>query len=1276
MKKAKRFLSVLLTLCMVLGLLPTSVFASNQNMPFSDVDASDWFYDSVQYVYENSMMSGTGEDTFSPDTTTTRGMIVTILHSMEGKPAAKGQTFGDVAADQYYANAVAWASANGIVSGYSNGNFGPNDPITREQMAAILYKYAIYKDRDVSAGEDTNILSYDDALEISEYAVPAIQWAVADGLMSGTSASTLSPTGSATRAQVATILMQFCSKSADQTYTVTFEYNYGEEGTYLTETVAAGETVDFPEKPERDGYLFKGWFTKANGGEKFAFDTPITDDLTLYAKWSKRGNGNSAIDLESASILREAVDATGVALKSGDVLTVSVLPEGAAYSVQWLAGGAEVGTGASYTVSPLDVGKTITAQVTGTGSYEGTVTTAATGTVVAEVNLNEADPDTAPVVIASDAAYKDAEGKEVTIGENSTVTLEVEADETAVVPEKASTAVENELFVEYGIAAEDQEEVTVNYVTVDADLTLTTTTTIENETTGETEVTTEETEIHPVGATTLTLSKENLGIPADEDISTYTFFAHHTNVDGKDEVVPGEVVTVNGEQRIRFTLNGLSRIYIGNVPPLTVTFDTAGGSEIPAQKVKLGGYAVDVEPPVKEGWLFAGWDHDIQTENIIKDITVTARWIQGTTAADEQLSGAWFQDGEATTDPENVTQAMANGVVTLTLDSAAAYAANLSYVLSVAPMDGAVKMATATTAEAAMEAGEEDYEDAAAVDITAAVTDESGIVKTSNTNRYVKWIAEDGTALGLQSARLVVRTLNSAPGNYDTQTHVETEPVDRGLGQVEFYLTDGTDSNGNAIPDFAGVINGYLNSNSDGYYLHLYSSFYESFWEDGEEYTGNNYTGVKVVITPFAGESFSGTPTVSAYYWDEDSTEDVDYTDSVAAKLENGNIVLSCAKPAITSSYVELYMDVTLGDKTQSFSLDIDNYNNSDDRTSLSTESWTEAVEAIANGTNRVYYRGTENVTLNSALTLEPDQGLYFNKDASMTIGSGGVLTLKGDDLDAAYLSIRGGSLTVADGGILTTNSQNSEQNRYYNSDVNVEQGVTVADGGTLRVPEYGYMRVYNGQGGFALEQGGQVSNACVLYFDRDADSTVPNVLSGTVSNSNKLEFNDGLTITATGTVANSSGSRFEVYGGLIVEEGGQLTSDGRRVTLSGRTENYGTITMNSGTLNMWNTGYSVYNTGTISVASEATMSIQGTVLVNTGALTGSGTLYTDEQNDASSYDNGIEYVEIDESTDRAPNNYSRYQFVRDPAETVDVIYFVGELSNQNGGTSTLTERN
>ena len=172
MKRAKRFLSVLLTFCMVLGMLPGTVFAANSKNPFTDVKKTDWFYEAVQYVYENGMMSGTGDTTFSPDTTTTRGMIVTILHRMEGKPTAAGETFTDVAAGQYYADAVAWASANGIVSGYGNNLFGPNDPITREQMAAILYRYVQYKGYDDAVKGDVS--AFADGNQVSSYAVEAM----------------------------------------------------------------------------------------------------------------------------------------------------------------------------------------------------------------------------------------------------------------------------------------------------------------------------------------------------------------------------------------------------------------------------------------------------------------------------------------------------------------------------------------------------------------------------------------------------------------------------------------------------------------------------------------------------------------------------------------------------------------------------------------------------------------------------------------------------------------------------------------------------------------------------------------------------------------------------------------------------------------------------------------------------------------------------------------------------------------------------------------------
>lgn len=128
-------------------------------------------------------MNGTGETTFSPDETTTRGMIVTMLHRLEKEPAAAAAGFADVDAGSWYADAVAWAAANGVVNGVSDTAFAPETAITREQMAAILYRYAQLKGYDVSVGEDTNILSYTDAGQISEYAIPAMQWACGAGLI-------------------------------------------------------------------------------------------------------------------------------------------------------------------------------------------------------------------------------------------------------------------------------------------------------------------------------------------------------------------------------------------------------------------------------------------------------------------------------------------------------------------------------------------------------------------------------------------------------------------------------------------------------------------------------------------------------------------------------------------------------------------------------------------------------------------------------------------------------------------------------------------------------------------------------------------------------------------------------------------------------------------------------------------------------------------------------------------------------------------------------------
>ena len=180
-------------------------------LPFTDVRAGDWFYDPVRYVYLEGLMTGTSATTFAPNTTTTRAMIVSILHRLEGEPNVGGRySFEDVPWGSWYSQAVLWAERRGIVSGYSDERFGPNDPITREQMAAILCNYTEYAGGDTSARADLS--GYSDASEVSGWASDALSWANAEGLINGMTADTLAPKASATRAQVAAILERYLSE--------------------------------------------------------------------------------------------------------------------------------------------------------------------------------------------------------------------------------------------------------------------------------------------------------------------------------------------------------------------------------------------------------------------------------------------------------------------------------------------------------------------------------------------------------------------------------------------------------------------------------------------------------------------------------------------------------------------------------------------------------------------------------------------------------------------------------------------------------------------------------------------------------------------------------------------------------------------------------------------------------------------------------------------------------------------------------------------------------
>ena len=179
--------------------------------PFTDVSEKDWFYGDVMFVYENGLMLGTSKTLFSPHGTATRGMMATILWRMEGSPAPKGKnSFTDVEAGKWYADAITWTAENGIFAGYGKDKFGPDDPITREQLAAIFYRYADYKGYDLTV--KGNLDKFKDADKITDYAKTAMQWAVGSGLVNGKSGNLLDPQGTATRAEIAAMLHRFIEK--------------------------------------------------------------------------------------------------------------------------------------------------------------------------------------------------------------------------------------------------------------------------------------------------------------------------------------------------------------------------------------------------------------------------------------------------------------------------------------------------------------------------------------------------------------------------------------------------------------------------------------------------------------------------------------------------------------------------------------------------------------------------------------------------------------------------------------------------------------------------------------------------------------------------------------------------------------------------------------------------------------------------------------------------------------------------------------------------------
>ena len=205
MRNLKRTAALLTALFLCLGLSVTA-FATEADTGFSDVDAGDWYAEAAVYCRDNGLMAGTGESTFSPDAPMTRGMLVTVLYRLTGSPSLEhenlGSPFSDVPGDSWYADGVYWARLNGVVSGYNDSVFGPNDPLTREQLATILWRYA----GSPAAGSGAD---FADESDIASWAASAVDWTQASGYFGGVGGNRFDPDGTATRAQVAVILMRY-----------------------------------------------------------------------------------------------------------------------------------------------------------------------------------------------------------------------------------------------------------------------------------------------------------------------------------------------------------------------------------------------------------------------------------------------------------------------------------------------------------------------------------------------------------------------------------------------------------------------------------------------------------------------------------------------------------------------------------------------------------------------------------------------------------------------------------------------------------------------------------------------------------------------------------------------------------------------------------------------------------------------------------------------------------------------------------------------------------
>lgn len=1325
----KKALSLALALLMVLSLLPVAAFAAEAR--YDDI-GGHWAESSIERWSEYKIVEGSGGH-FRPDASLTRGEMAKILAGTLGLTEEGAENpFADVAADAWYAPYVLRCYVAGIMKG-DGANAKPTASITRQEAMVMLCRALAIAEK-----AEADLSAYGDSADVADWAKGAVAALTEGKIVNGVDGN-LVPGKDIDRASIMAILdraiVQYINTPGSHTLT-------GEDGIVL---VAAAGDVTLTGKTPADILV-----TPAAKGKTLAFDkAEVTGAVTIQADGMKvtksdsklpeivtagqnitvedakaetpavsgggggGGGGGSKAPSVTLNVESAATNPAGT-VSVGDKLKATTSNAGSSKLV-WNVGGFDLEQetpSSEYTVTAADMGKEIFVKLV---KEDGTVAAQSTKFTVAATAEVNVDDETSPVQIdladENTKFYKEAEDEEgnvikevVTVSENDKLVLSigektVTAEETATTKtavkdnaEASVLAAAKEASGDDSLTLTEEQKADLAAATqvkaVDVDLTLVTTTTTDPGEGEEPVTTTTETPVHPVGETKVILSAAQLGL-AGEDLNLYHFVASHTNVDNASQVVDG-VVDEKGET-VTFTTNGLSTIWIGNVPPRTVTFDTgAGGTKVDSQRVRFGGKVNTTKLPEKierSGYLFCGWDYDLSKTPIISDLLVTAKWVVGTKVP---VSRYTYKDSMG---DQNFTFKEEDGRITITADPEVTYGAGISVTPTVTAYENAAKYyvsADAVTAAAMTDPAQFTAVSAGEITLSPAVTvtDGEAAVKGGKTSYFVKWLDESNAVLALEELTVVIDD-----GKGATDTKVVTRDMNRGVGTYEPYMTS------SAKPDAPKWV-GYINANPERdwendervYRLGTHFGFDQNFsWP--ENVTRNDYDVLHLDFTPFAGESYAGKSIIVEGEYDATDgykpltiQKEVTPEGKLALTISAGSFDTSSYSP-----YVNLY--VTVGGVTQYIYGWIVNLNYvSPESTTANVDTMDElraALAPAAGGAKRVYinYHGTEDVTLTDALTIPYTASVNFVDTCNFTVGSGGILTLEGGEGSSASFTLRENTFTVADGGKVVTVDKRPAQNYGSMHESSIAAGhVTLARGGRLEVQAGTSFtfRPYNSNGDNAcvLETGSvvKVNGATNNYADFDVRNFSKATLAGQIDMVNHSQlyiYSDVNELS--GTVAlngNDKWSYIEFYGDTTITGTGKLQLSGRRahLELRGSLTNQGTIALSGNAYGIFtNTGYAQHNEGTITIASGSHIECEGTKLMNTGTISGAGELRMNLGDDTTDYgdnDTGVEYVSVDYN-ESSPSNYSRYKFTSDPAATVEVTLYKAELVNEQGGTCT-----